>query len=126
MPEYGRCCLIDEIYLNSPIINKNNKMDIRVRVRKTGDIRTVTHLAYAAMGPKVYEKLGPVDANAPSPNVPAQVRRSVSAAVPVVKAKIEAEPEAENVQEQTEPEMKVKGKPGRKKSISSNSTDDEK
>jgi len=112
-------------------------MDIRVRDKATGQIRTVTHKAYAALGPKVYEKLGPEDGSETqeSPNSTGpQFSRSVKAAGPVVSEQIPApEPEKTEPQpifrmEDPQAEPKVKGKPGPKpkKSISSNSTTDEK
>ena len=100
--------------------------EIRVRDRKSGLIRTVTRQAYMAMGPKVYEKLGE-ESVAPT----SHVHRSISA--PVIKPQIKLEqeqvpaPEQEAVATEAELEVKLKGKPGRKpKSISSDSTEDEK
>lgn len=125
---------------------------VKVRDRKTGNPRTVTPKAYAAMGPKVYEKLGMVEVDATgkeigelqSPNQnPAQVSRSVKGAAPVVvvrsqiaspekpfpveEAKVEEAIKTESVAPPA-PE-KVKAKPGPKpkvKSISSNPDQDEK
>lgn len=107
---------------------------LRVRDRKTGVERTVTHKAYAAMGPKVYEKLGPAEDEAPAPVkiAPVQnVHRAVSAPVvrkqiPAIEEEQDPEPESDTV-ETVEAAPKKRGpKPGTKKSISSNSTDDEK
>lgn len=100
--------------------------EIRVRDRKTGVVRTVTRKAYMAMGPKVYEKLGP--AEEPQQLKSGQVHRSVSA--PVIRPQIQDEPQGDsgNVTMTIDPPIqeKVKGKPGRKpKSISSDSTEDE-
>lgn len=77
--------------------------EIRVRDRKTGNIRTVTRKAYMAMGPKVYEKLGPEEGTT---SVQPQIRRAVSA--PMIRPQItqESEPEAET---------EVEAKPERKK-----------
>jgi hypothetical protein len=120
-------------------------MMFKVKVRATGQERTVTQAAYAAKGPKVYEKLGVVNddgsetASSPNPNSP-QVSRSVRGAAPVVVKQIEVprpaiiNPEPENVtqpeaaQEQTQPVVREKKKPGpkRKETISSNATTDEK
>jgi hypothetical protein len=119
-------------------------MLFKVRDRKSGVERSVTPAAYAAKGPKVYEKLGVVDESgnetAVSPNRnSSQVQRSVSGAAPVVVRQIQV-PEKEEIkseqvtqpaalQEQTEqkPEIKEKKKPGPKpKSISSNPNADEK
>lgn len=61
-----------------------------VEVIKTGVVRTVTHAAYAAMGPKVYRKIREFTADnngneiGPPPNHSQQVRR-VEVAAPVVK-----------------------------------------
>lgn len=112
-------------------------MQFKVKVRATGVERTVTAQAYAAKGPKFYEKLGVVDENGetkplPNSNTPqVQVQRSVKAAVPVVvKEQLAAEPELTPEPEQKqEPEVKERKKPGpkpRKESISSNSEADEK
>lgn len=114
-------------------------MLVKVRDRKSGNERTVTQKAYAALGPKVYEKLGFVNEDGsevgtlPNPN-PAQVSRSVKGAVPVVvRQQLVSVPKEEVViEEQEQPELvQVKRKPGRQpgsknKSISSNSTEDEK
>lgn len=66
-------------------------MLFKVKDKKTGLERTVTPKAYAALGPKVYEKLGTVNDDGSeitgqqSPNSnPAQVSRSVKGAAPVV------------------------------------------
>jgi hypothetical protein len=100
---------------------------LRVYDKQRNIERTVTHKAYAAMGPKVYQKLGIADEEAPttveSPTVQ-QVHRSVSA--PVVKTQIPAEPEEETAEEEVVAPKKRGPKPGSKKSISSNSTEDEK
>lgn len=123
-------------------------MQVKVKDRKTGIERTVTQKAYAAMGPKVYEKLGMVNddgselAGQQSPNQnPAQVSRSVKGATPVVVVRSQiASPEKpfpvnetkaeEAVTTETPPAPeKVKAKPGPKpkvKSISSNPDQDEK
>lgn len=125
-------------------------MQVKVRDRKTGNERTVTQKAYAAMGPKVYEKLGMVNddgselAGQQSPNQnPTQVSRSVKGATPVVVVRSQiASPEKPFPVEEAKtadvvttdaptppaPE-KVKAKPGPKpkaKSISSNPDQDEK
>lgn len=109
--------------------------EIKVRDRATGVIRTVTRKAYMAMGPKVYERLSPAEEqSSESPNSTGpQVSRSVRAAGPVVSEQIPAETKTDE-QPETNPtfklddqQVKVKGKPGPKpKSISSNSTSDEK
>lgn len=131
-------------------------MKFKVRDRVTGKERTVTAKAYAAMGPKVYEKLGTVDdegneisAGQSSPNqVTPLAQRSVRAAAPVVvSSKLVApkpaagntDPEKEDAgtesdqesEPKTPPVPPEKKKPGRQpgsknKSISSNSTADEK
>lgn len=116
-------------------------MLLRVRDKRNGNIRTITHLAYAAMGEKVYEKLGQVDETytspAPTPEPvkveATHVHRSVSAPVirpQIVETKQAPEPEAEAVTENVATEatpVKVKGKPGRKpKSISSDADASEK
>lgn len=107
---------------------------LRVRDRKTGVERTVTHKAYAAMGPRVYEKLGTAeDESAPAPAqkiAPVQnIHRAVSA--PVVRKQIPAieeqdpEPESDTAEAvEAKPEKRKPGRPA--KSISSNPTDDEK
>lgn len=107
---------------------------LRVRDRKTGVERTVTHKAYAAMGPKVYEKLGTAeDESAPAPVkiAPVQnVHRAVSA--PVVRKQIPAIEEEQDPEPESDAAEAVEAKPAKKspgrpkKSISSNSTDDEK
>lgn len=122
-------------------------MQVKVRDRKTGVERTVTQKAYAAMGPKVYEKLGMVNDDGSeisgqgSPNQnPAQVSRSVKGAAPVVVVRSQiASPEKPFPVDETKAEAvtteappapdKVKAKPGPKpkvKSISSNPDQDEK
>lgn len=103
-------------------------MDLRVRDKRTGVIRTVTHFAYAAMGPKVYEKLGDEPVKQP------QVHRTVSG--PVIKPQITAEKSQEEADQQKAEtgtsapaesvQKKRPGRPAREKSISSNSTSDEK
>lgn len=112
-------------------------MLVKVRDKKTGNVRNVTQKAYAALGPKVYEKLGMVNDDGtelggqplPNSNQP-QVSRSVKGAAPVVvKSQLAPIPDELPVDtdEEIEPE-KVRLKPGPKpknKSISSNSTDDE-
>lgn len=111
---------------------------LRVRDRKTGVERTVTHTAYAAMGPKVYEKLGPAPDENDRPAVAATaqspIHRSVSAPVirPQIKEAEQQAPEPEAETEEQEPAVealpvKVKGKPGRKpKAISSDADATEK
>jgi len=122
-------------------------MLVKVRDRKTGVERTVTQKAYAAMGPKVYEKLGFVDENgqdvgSPNRNTPQvqQVSRSVKSAGPVVVRTqlvapvVTSDTEQEEQAEQSEP-VKERRKPGPKpknlaapkteKSISSNSDENE-
>lgn len=100
-------------------------MDLRVRDKRTGVIRTVTHFAYAAMGPKVYEKLG----DEPAQQSP-QVHRVVSG--PVIKPQITGEKSQEEADQQraedvpSETPKKRPGRPAREKSISSNSVADEK
>lgn len=125
-------------------------MQVKVKDRKTGVERTVTQKAYAAMGPKVYEKLGMVNDDGSeisgqgSPNQnPAQVSRSVKDAAPVVVVRSQiASPEKPfpvdetKVEEVTTTESvaqpapeKAKAKPGPKpkvKSISSNPDQDAK
>jgi hypothetical protein len=110
-------------------------MLFKVKVRATGAERTVTAQAYAAKGPKFYEKLGVVSETGetqPLPNSQTpQVQRSVKVAVPVVvKEQLAAEPELTPEPEQKqETEVKERKKPGpkpRKESISSNSEADEK
>lgn len=131
-------------------------MKFKVRDRVTGNERLVTAKAYAAMGPKVYEKLATVDddgneisAGQSSPNQRTPLaQRSVKGAAPVVvSSKLVApkpaagniEPEDndagtesdQNYQSQESPALPEKRKPGRQpgsknKSISSNSTADEK
>lgn len=95
--------------------------EIRVRDRKTGNIRTVTRKAYMAMGPKVYEKLGDEPAMT---TVTRNVHRTVSA--PVIRPQIqESEPEQTEVQGvEVKTEKKKPGRP--KKEISSASDDAEK
>lgn len=111
-------------------------MLVKVKDRKTGVERTVTQKAYAAMGPKVYEKLGMVNddgseaAGQQSPNRhPAQVSRSVKGAAPVVVVRSQiASPDKPFPVDPLE-EVKVKAKPGPKpkaKSISSNPDQDAK
>lgn len=92
--------------------------EIRVRDRKTGNIRTVTRKAYMAMGPKVYEKLG----DEPQRSAP-QVHRTVSA--PVVRPQIMDEPQGDSgsVTIPAE-EMPAKKKPGRPKTQISSASDD--
>lgn len=116
-------------------------MLVKVRDRKRPEIvRTVTQKAYAAMGPKVYEKLGFVNDDGTeiegSPNSKApqvqQVSRSVKSAGPVVvktqlvaKAQETPAPAAdEPVKERRKPGPKPKTQPAQE-SISSNSTADE-
>lgn len=125
-------------------------MQVKVRDRKTGNERTVTQKAYAAMGPKVYEKLGMVNDDGSelvgqqSPNQnPAQVSRSVKGAAPVVVVRSQiASPEKPFPVNESKTEEavktedvappvpeKTKAKPGPKpkvKSISSNPNPDEK
>jgi hypothetical protein len=113
-------------------------MLFKVKVRATGVERTVTAQAYAAKGPKFYEKLGTVTGDGkeitgavvPNSQSP-QVVRSVRAAVPVVVKEQIAAPEPELTPEpETKQEIvKERKKPGpkpRKESISSNSEADEK
>lgn len=117
--------------------------EIQVRVKATGVVRTVTRKAYMAMGPKVYERLSPTEEQQSqmqgSPNSTGpQISRSVKAAGPVVNEKIPAEEVTEKIKREDnemtfeplqvkEAPAKVKAKPGPKpKSISSNSTSDEK
>lgn len=124
-------------------------MLIKVRDRKTGNERTVTQKAYAAMGPKVYEKLGFVNDDgseiegSPNQNTPQvqQIARSVKGARPVVvRTQLVKTPEPmEQPEQDTEqenaapvPEVKERRKPGPKpktqpaqESISSNSNADE-
>lgn len=129
-------------------------MKFKVRDRITGNERTVTAKAYAAMGPKVYEKLATVNddgteigaQSSPNQRTPL-AQRSVKGAAPVVvssklvapKPVGQTETAPENTEtetnqntEQPEPPAELKKKPGRqtgsknKKSISSNSTADEK
>ena len=122
-------------------------MLVKVRDRKTGNERTVTQKAYAAMGPKVYEKLGFVNddgseisgsPNSKSPQV-LQVSRSVKSAGPVVvKSQLvakapepvnETEPEEQAteqpVMERRKPGPKPKNQPIAEESISSNSDENE-
>lgn len=130
-------------------------MKFKVRDRVTGNERLVTAKAYAALGPKVYEKLATVDddgneisAGQSSPNQRTPLaQRSVKGAAPVVVSSrlvapkpavgnIEPEDDAgkesdQNDQLQESPALPEKRKPGRQpgsknKSISSNSTADEK
>jgi hypothetical protein len=100
---------------------------LRVRDRKTGNIRTVTQKAYAAMGPKVYEKLGTVDETATiTPQVSAPGAKITTEQEQVPAPEQEAEVTAEAKPEtEVKPERK---KPGRKpkNQISSDSTEDEK
>jgi hypothetical protein len=88
-------------------------LKVKVRDRKTGTERTVTPKAYAAQGPKVYEKLGMVEVDdngqeigelQKSPNQnPAQVSRSVKGAAPVVVVRSQiASPEKPFPVEETE------------------------
>lgn len=124
---------------------------IKVRDKARDITRLVTAKAYAAQGPKVYEKIGFVEVDAqgneigevlPNSKQP-QVQRSVRGAAPVVVRQQlveKAEPEASQPEvtenKQTEPQAKaepapIKRRPGRQpgsknKSISSNSTADEK
>ena len=121
-------------------------MRVKVKDKRTGIERTVTQKAYAALGPKVYDKLGFVNDDGtevgvqelPNSSQP-QVTRSVRGAAPVVvKSQLVAptpEPTEtiteEQPQEVTAEPAPVKRKPGRQpgsknKSISSNSTADEK
>lgn len=126
-------------------------MLVKVRDRKRPEIvRTVTQKAYAAMGPKVYEKLGFVNDDGSeiegSPNSKApqvqQVSRSVKSAGPVVvKTQLvakapqpvnEPEPKQEDPAPAADEPVKERRKPGPKpktqpaqESISSNSTADE-
>jgi hypothetical protein len=106
-------------------------MLVKVKDRKTGNERTVTQKAYAAMGPKVYEKLGFVNddgseiSGSPNSKTP-QVSRSVKSAAPVVVVKSQlVQPDATGLKnEPDEQSGKIKSKPGRKpgsskKSISS-------
>jgi hypothetical protein len=122
-------------------------MMFKVKVRATGHERLVTASAYAAKGPKVYEKLGTVNddgseiAASPNRSTP-QAQGSVRGAAPVVVRQIEVpqittqvdhDKDAKDVQQQTDTEIlkavvgqapKEKKKPGpkpRKESISSNS-----
>jgi hypothetical protein len=114
-------------------------MLIKVRDKKSGNIRTVTQKAYAALGSKVYEKLGVVnddgtEIGSPNQSTP-QVSRSVrgGAAPVVVKNQlvapkvVEPEVEEEPIEEAPTEPVKAKGKPGPKpkKSISSNSDKNE-
>jgi hypothetical protein len=95
---------------------------IRVRDRKSGNIRTVTRQAYMAMGPKVYEKLGDVDATVKQEP---QIHRTVSE--PVISPPLQAsEPEQTEDAAETEQPKKRGRKPGTKNQISSDSTEDEK
>ena len=100
---------------------------LRVRDRKTGNIRTVTQKAYAAMGPKVYEKLGTVDETA---TITPQVTTPV-AKITTVQEQVPAPEQEAEVTAEAKPETEVKPerkKPGRKpkNQISSDSTEDEK
>ncbi len=91
-------------------------MDLRVRDRKTGIVRTITHKAYAALGPKVYEKLGPEE--------PAAKVAPLKVEEPIVEEETADEPES-TPEEVTIPKKRP-GRPARVKSISSDSTEDEK
>lgn len=93
--------------------------------------RTVTHYAYAALGPKVYQKIGVVNddgtevASIQSPNQKTQVKETKGAEPVVVEApKLDRNPldVPPKIETQFTPTPeKVKGKPGRKKTISSSS-----
>lgn len=108
-------------------------MFFKVRVRGTDIERTVTAAAYAAKGPKVYEKIGIADESgnlleqiSPNQKTP-QVSRSVSGAAPVVVKSQLVAPVVEAPKE-SEPATPVveKKKPGRKKTISSDAIAEEK
>lgn len=90
--------------------------EIRVRDRKTGNIRMVTRKAYMAMGPKVYEKLGDVESAPRTGNV----HRSVSA--PVIRPQIQDAPQGDSGN--TAAEVPAKKKPGRPKTQISSASDD--
>jgi hypothetical protein len=121
-------------------------MLVKVKDKKTGVERTVTQKAYAALGPRVYEKLGMVNddgsevSGSPNSN-PTQVSRSVKSAGPVVVVKSQIvsretplevndsldEAESDKTEVAAETPVKIKGKPGPKpKSISSNPDQDAK
>jgi len=115
-------------------------MLVLVKDRRTGNERTVTQKAYAAMGPKVYEKLrfvnddgseigGPQNPNSQTTQGN-QVSRSVKAAGPVVvKSQLVTPQNANGSQDQapaksetestTQPEKKTRK--SRKQSIPSSS-----